>query len=489
MKCTTLAGACLFGALAPIPTIFRAIARSTSCPEAPSTLALSDPPYENYMYSDCNVAAQVVVTSPLPNSNLTQIGPRLIVAWPAGNSGVCAYFAPQNGINGSLAIEVINSTVGDPLAPVYIAPSNGSQYPSVGVTGVLRINASATLTVPILGSIRTIRDFVEGPSLLQPDIQDAIQVIGKDRSVSLQRLWLDNITVSTLQFSPAANSKSRVAVVNRTTHFEAGEYIFRAYINYPQLTQLKPDEVLDAENAALHTQQSQKTSALSFLSYSEKLLAGAWRFLTYFGRDSMISALLLEPVLSKGNNSAMEAVIGAVLERINRTDGSACHEETVGDYATWTNLQKNITSTTMLCDYKMVDTDYFLPILIKRYLVDNEVGQRRHKAFLSTPAGSINSVNRNLTWGQLSTLNAERIIRLAGPFAQKQTKENLIHLNDGEVVGQWRDSTYALVPAALRAISILARHGIYPHRKNWAHLAGQYADIWEEKALPFFKAL
>ena len=44
----------------------------------------------------------------------------------------------------------------------------------------------------------------------------------------------------------------------------------------------------------------------------------------------MISALLLEPVLSSGEGSAMEAVIGSVLERVNRTDGNVCHEETIG---------------------------------------------------------------------------------------------------------------------------------------------------------------
>ncbi len=70
--------------------------------------------------------------------------------------------------------------------------------------------------------------------------------------------------------------------------------------------------------------------SLSFLSYTNKLLAGAWRFLTYFGRDSMISLLLLEPVLSEGEGGAMEAGIAAVLERLNRTDGNACHEETIG---------------------------------------------------------------------------------------------------------------------------------------------------------------
>lgn len=101
-------------------------------------------------------------------------------------------------------------------------------------------------------------------------------------------------------------------------------------MNYPQLSPLKPNAVLNAASANLTKEMPDQTTALSFLSYSEKLLAGAWRFLTYFGRDSMISALLLEPVLSNGNGTAMEAVIGAVLERINRTDGNVCHEETIG---------------------------------------------------------------------------------------------------------------------------------------------------------------
>lgn len=41
------------------------------------TQQLSDPPYENYFHSDCNTDAQVVVTSPLPDSNLSIICPRL----------------------------------------------------------------------------------------------------------------------------------------------------------------------------------------------------------------------------------------------------------------------------------------------------------------------------------------------------------------------------------------------------------------------------
>jgi len=304
-----------------------------ACPSDPTTLHMSAPPYENYFYSDCNVAAQVVVTSPLPDSNLTIIGPRLIVAWPAGNSGVCAFFEPQNGINGTLGIELANSTVGNPLAATYHAPaaSSGSKYPRVGVTGVLRFNSSAVLTIPILGSVRTIRDFTEGPSLLDPKIQDAITFTSTaDGGASLQRLWLDNITTTTLRFTPAAGNGSSVKVDNRTLKFDAGEYIFAADLDYPQLKQLKASEVLNPSSQDLIQQDPVQTTALSFLSYSNKLLAGAWRFLTYFGRDSMITALLMEPVLSYGEGSAMEAVIGAVLERLNRTDGRVCHEETIG---------------------------------------------------------------------------------------------------------------------------------------------------------------
>lgn len=292
---------------------------------------MSDPPYENYFYSDCNVATQVVITSPLPDSNLKIISPRLIVAWPAGNSGVCAYFEPQNGVNGTLGIELVNSTVGNPLAATYRAPPSGSKYPRVGVTGVLRFNSSAVLTLPILGSVRTIRDFTEGPSLLDPEIQDAITfTTTANGGASLQRLWLDNVTTTTLSFTPAARNASSVKVDGRTLKFDAGEYIFATDLNYPQLKQLKASEALNPASQDLIQQEPVQTSALSFLSYSNKLLAGAWRFLTYFGRDSMITALLMEPVLSHGEGSAMEAVIGAVLERLNRTDGRVCHEETIG---------------------------------------------------------------------------------------------------------------------------------------------------------------
>jgi hypothetical protein len=470
-----------------------------------TTQHLTDPPYQNYFYSDCHSASQVVVTSPLPDSNLTIIGPRLIIAWPAGNSGICTFFQPQNGVNGSLSLELINSTVGTPLSAIYDDSVPGS--PIVGVTGVLSFNSSAELTIPILGSVRTIRDFTEGPSLLQPVIQDAINATKKpDGGASLSRLWLDNVTTTTFTMKPYGNTGSSIKISNKTFSFEAGKYTFVASFNYPQLEQLTGKEVLSSGSQDLIAQMPDQTTSLDFLSYTEKLLAGAWRFLTYFGRDSMISAFLLEPVLSQGNGSAMEAVLGAVLERINRTDGSVCHEETIGDYATFLNYQNNITSTAASCTYPMIDTDYYLPILMERYFAQSSVGPSRLEPFLARKAGSIeiDVLNKGLNYGNLTLFNAEKIMRLAAPFAAKggQTMANLRHLKADQIVGQWRDSTYGigggripfdvntgLVPAALRSIAALSRFNssIYPGHANWGTLADTYAQVWEDSTLSFFE--
>ncbi|KAM0351086.1 hypothetical protein ACHAPU_002868 [Fusarium lateritium] len=475
------------------------LASSESCPVI--TQQLSDPPYENYFYSDCNTDTQVVITSPLPDSNLSIIGPRLIVAWPAGNSGICTFFQPQNEKNGTLAIELVNSTIGTPLG-VINREDKDSEYPFVGVEGVLSFNTSANLTVAILGSIRNIRDFTEGPSILNPIIQNTTNITrARNGGVMISRLWLDNVTTTTLLLEPWENKYSRMGIDNDTVSFGAGFYRFSASFNYPQLKQLSPEQVINNQSRSLIKQEPSQVRSLSFFSYTDKLLAGGWRFLTYFGRDTMISALLLEPLLSAGNDSALEAVIGAVLERINRTDGSVCHEETIGDYATLLNLQDGIVSTAPGFTYPMIDTDYFLPILMDRYF---STSPKRVKPLLSTKAGDVDVENRNLAWGDLSYINALKIMNITKAFEEEQSIDNLIQLKKGELVGQWRDSSYglangripfdvncALVPAALYAISKLAKiSGVYPNNsvtKDWGTVAAKRAKVWEDHTLALFQ--
>ena len=345
------------------------------------------------------------------------------------------------------------------------------------------------------------RDFIEGPSLLYPDIQDRIDSSTTEgEGALLSYLWLDNKTTTQMSFTPESDG-SMVTVKKRTLELEAGTYQFTASFDYPQLTQLSASEVLNPQSQDLIEQQPDQTTSLSFLSYSEKLLAGAWRFLTYFGRDSMISLLLMQPVLSEGEGGAIEAVIGAVLERINKTDGTVCHEETIGDYATYQNLLLNVSSTAPICSYIMVDSHYYLAPAMENYFLKTSTGQSRRDAFFAQKA-TLNFGDQGLTYEELALRNAEHIMQTSAAFAAAggQTKANLIHLEKDQIVGEWRDSTYgigggripydvntALVPAALRSIAALSASGFFPEHPNWKTTAAEYAQVWEDHTLQFFE--
>ncbi|KAF1935249.1 hypothetical protein EJ02DRAFT_460549 [Clathrospora elynae] len=462
----------------------------STCEETASRLYLPDPPHDNYFYSDCHTSVHVIVTSPRSESDLKIVKPRLLVAWPAGNSGVLALFAPESGQEGTLNISLKSS--GDSA----LDSINDSNH--VGISGSIDFNTTARLTVPILGSIRSIRDFTEGGSVNQ-DFQNSFGfALNADGGATINRTWLDGVTTTTLTFTPLNSAKA--IVLNReaawTLTFGTGTYRFEASYNYPQLEQLSPQEDLTGAASGLIAQNPDQTTSLSFLSYTDKLLAGTWRFLTYFGRDSMISMLLMQPILSE---AAIEAVIGSVLERVNRTDGTVCHEEVLGDYATWLNRKDGIKSNAPRCDYKMIDTDFYLPIAMTSYFVDTEPGKQRSDAFFSKTASFL-AENNGLKYSQLAQLTAEKIMRIATPFTQSQVMENLIHIKDGEQVGEWRDSNQglgggrtpydvntALVPAGLRAIAALSRAGFFSNHPDWSDVADQYAQIWEDETLRFFQ--
>ncbi|KAI1459747.1 carbohydrate-binding module family 52 protein [Annulohypoxylon moriforme] len=454
----------------------------------PNYLHLSDPPYENYFMSDCSSASQVVITSPLADSDLKIISPRLLVAWPAGNSGIVAFFSPLNGVNGTLGIGLKN-----------VADTNRTLNPLVGgVTSVLTLNSSAILDLAILGSIRTIREFIEGPSTLSPKIQDAIKVQQlPDGGVQLSRQWLDKTTETFLTFHGL--NQTSISIQDGHPHFQNGSYIFNAWFNYPQLDQLEAMEIINSASKSTISEHEEDVKSLTFLSYSTKLLAGAWRFLTYFGRDSLISLLLLHPILSEGDGGAVEAILEAAVERIDAKDGSVCHEETIGDYASILNEQQGIDSTDPSCDYKMIDTDFFFLIAINEYFVNSAIGRARRDIFFARNASFLPG-NRGLSYGNLTLATAEKIMRSTAGFEQSPAKENLIHLNKGQTVGQWRDSNNglgggripydvntALVPAALRSVASLSNNGFFPSHVDWESAASKRAMVWEDNTLSFFQ--
>ncbi len=104
-----------------------------------------------------------------------------------------------------------------------------------------------------------------------------------------------------------------------------------------------------------------------------------------------------------------------------------------------------------------------------------------------------------MTYRDLARISANKIVTTSAPFAapENQNRDNLIHLKSGEIVGEWRDSTYgigggripfdvntALVPAALRSIARLSTAGLLDFN---ATLVDEYAQIWEDSTLEFFE--
>lgn len=174
-----------------------------ACSKDSSKLYLSGPPHDNYFYSDCNSSSHVIVTTPRPGSDLNIVKPRLLVAWPAGNSGALALFAPESGQFGTLGIHLKKSS----SSRADLDPIHDSQR--VGVSGTINFNNAARLTVPILGSIRTIRDFTEGGRTNQ-DFQGNFGFsLNDDGGATINRTWLDGVTTTWLTFSPL-NSAAKV---------------------------------------------------------------------------------------------------------------------------------------------------------------------------------------------------------------------------------------------------------------------------------------
>jgi len=230
---------------------------------------------------------------------------------------------------------------------------------------------------------------------------------------------------------------------------------------------------------------------VSFLTFANKFTAGGWRFLTYFGRDSLIALRLMMPLLQ---SDAIEAALGAVLERANMT-GALCHEETIGDYASFVNIGSNMSElgNTPYYDYKMIDTDLELLPAVAHYFLDLPQGKHRSTSFMATKA-----VLQNGTYAELLKRNIDYNLARAAPFAHSPNVTNLIGLREGQPVGNWRDSNEgigygyypfdvnsALVPASLRAIEALSLKGLIP--ANYSSMAGEYAAVWENNSALLFE--
>ena len=153
---------------------------------------------------------------------------------------------------------------------------------------------------------------------------------------------------------------------------------------------------------------------LELLSSHEKLMAGLPTYATYFGRDMLMSALMMRPIW---RNEMSEFVIASALRKLSPT-GQVSHEEALGgqaireaasEYATLVTAcldasrsGKRAESDSLLAqaravlrnlrrvreNYHMIDAEFQFPIVAARWLADPRVPMARKRAFLLDSADS-----------------------------------------------------------------------------------------------------
>jgi hypothetical protein len=382
-------------------------------------VTLEDGRYVSRLYRRGPIAAHVEVR--------TGEAPRVVIAFPAGASGVGVLF------DGSAPLEIagpIEEIVGE----------------DKGVAVPIRASAERLVVADaVTGSLRFLRDAlihrVSIPAHARSDLE-----IGDD-GVTWSRARADGGARYSLHLDPADDTRVREEQGRVIVESSSGAIAFelRGTSSEPALTPLPIDRVVN-ERAG---DDPRARDALAFLSYEEKLLAGSWRYLTYFGRDTLLSVLLLMDVLEP---DAIEAGLRSVIERL-APNGDVAHEEDIGDFA----AARRRTSADPFFDYKMIDDDFLLAPAAARYLLDGG-SPRRAREFLAERAPD------GKTFEEKLRTNVALVLERARPYGAEQTVGNLVALPAGQPTGEWRDSEVglgngripydvnaALVPAALDA--------------------------------------
>jgi hypothetical protein len=407
--------------------------------------------------------------------------PRILMAFPAGNSGVGVWFGHQPG--------KVTWTLSAPVEPVQEVDGQGRVLRGMSA-GVSVAAPRLQIRQAVLSSVRVLRDY-QSLGEVPPGITVAPQVEGRTMSWSRDRL------------DGAPGYRLVLEVIDGQIHGNEldagsdGRIVLRitGLSGETPLTPLSGSDLLST--AAAPDPAARRT--LTFLAYREKLLAGSWRFDTYFGRDTLISVRLLMPALSP---TAIESALDSVLARLSPR-GEVAHEEDIGERAVLDHMQQDGSrSAAPVFDYKMIDGDYLLGPVMSAWLLGDGRGRPRAEAFLAGAVGGTGSPTH--TRGAALIGNLRLVLQSASAFAADPGAAHLIGLKPGHSVGDWRDSETGLgggrypydvdavlVPAALEAAARLYDSGLlspYLSAADRAMFAQalQMAQVWRAQAPPLF---
>jgi hypothetical protein len=407
--------------------------------------------------------------------------PRILIAFPAGNSGVGLWFLHS--------AHAVNWTLQGKPQPLITKDARGR--PLYGMTAEAIATGAADLKVrqAVLSSVRILRDY------------QALGTFPAEVAAS-STTQASTITWARDRLDGAAGYRLSIQVTHGTLHGDEltaasdGKIALKitALSGEAPLTPLWGAHLLNDRAQA----DEAARNVLTFLSYKEKFLAGSWRFNTYFGRDTLMSVRLLMPVLAP---EAVEAGLGAVLTRLS-PEGEVAHEEDIGEFAVLDHLRATgEKSDAPTFNYNMIDGSFMLAPVAAQWLLDDARGQTFAAAFLRRMDGRRDSPKAH---GTDLVNNFRFVLQAAARFAGDPRAPNLIALKSGFDAGQWRDSNDGLgggrfpydvnavfVPAALEAAGRFFESRLLDPYLDSADRAlfsnaKATAGTWRGKAAPLF---
>lgn len=237
------------------------------------------------------------------------------------------------------------------------------------------------------------------------------------------------------------------------------------FLRFLEATRLRGATVAASDTAAIRARRMERqVSGVEMLVSREKLMAGLPTYATYFGRDMLMTALMMRPIWQ---HQAQEAVIATALRKLGPR-GDVSHEEALGDQAVressgeyarlisqWraaSQRRDRAAADALLTradtvlrtlrvtreNYHMIDDEYQFAIVVARWITDPTVPARVKRSFLRDASDGGGTRAERLL--KELTLVAE----LTAPYAASPLASNLIAFGRGAPLGwgtaSWRDS-------------------------------------------------
>jgi len=260
----------------------------------------------------------------------------------------------------------------------------------------------------------------------------AITVAGPVVSVRALRGGPTRFTVRVTTDAPSLNPLGR------------GEIFNAGFLRF--LAQARAARGTSAAAASRYRRLEREARSVELLSSREKLMAGLPNYGTYFGRDMMMTALMMQPIWT---DAMSEHVIASVLRKLG-PEGDVSHEEALGGQAIRENVSEYnahlkeyfrllgarevAASDTALAharallvnlqkvreNYHMLDDEFQLPLLAARYLTNPAVPSARKLAFL------MDSSDGRGPRVALLLRELALVSKLAAPYGREPTVQNLV---------------------------------------------------------------